>query len=135
MSVFSEKELAYLKTQKLGRIATVGPDGQPHVVPVTFRFDATAEVFEIGGHGLGKSKKFRDLRQNPKVAFVVDDLATVQPWAPRGIEIRGHAELFEEGGERFGAGWDKAWIRIVPERIIGWGIDRGPFAGHVARSV
>jgi pyridoxamine 5'-phosphate oxidase family protein len=135
MSAFSEKELAYLKTQKLGRIATSGPDGQPHVVPVTFRFDEETGAFEIGGRALASSKKFRDLKANHKVAFVIDDLATVQPWAPRGIEIRGRAELFEEGGERFGAGWDKAWIRIVPERIIGWGIDRPPFAGHVARSV
>lgn len=135
MSAFSERELEYLRSQKLGRIATSGLGGQPHVVPVTFQFDAAAGVFEVGGRGLGKSKKFRDLRQNPKVAFVVDDLATVQPWAPRGIEVRGRAELFDEGGERFGPGWDKAWIRIVPERIIAWGIDRTPFAGQIARSV
>jgi pyridoxamine 5'-phosphate oxidase family protein len=135
MSVFSEKELEYLKSQKLGRIATSGPGGQPHVVPVTFRVDPETEAIEIGGRALAKSKKFRDLRENPRVAFVVDDLASVQPWTPRGVEIRGHAELFEEGGDRFGPGWDPAWIRIVPERVISWGIDRPPFSGTNARSV
>ncbi len=135
MGAFSEKEVAYLQSQKLGRMATVGAGGKPHVVPVGFRFDAQQGAFEIGGHGLGKSKKFRDLKQNPNIAFVVDDLVTVNPWAPRGLEVRGRAELFEEGGEKFGPGWDKAWIRIVPERIVSWGIDKPPFTGANARSV
>ena len=30
---FSERELAFLKEQRLGRIATVSSHGQPHVVP------------------------------------------------------------------------------------------------------
>jgi pyridoxamine 5'-phosphate oxidase family protein len=135
MSVFTDKEVEYLKTQKLGRMATVSPAGKPHVVPVGFRFDPEAGVFEIGGHNLAKSKKFDDLRKNPAIAFVVDDLASVTPWTPRGIEVRGRAELFEEGGERFGTGWDKAWIRILPERIVAWGIDAPPFSGANKRSV
>ncbi|HUB07124.1 MAG TPA: PPOX class F420-dependent oxidoreductase [Myxococcales bacterium] len=135
MSAFTEKEIAYLQTQRLGRMATVSPAGKPHVVPVGFRFDADRGVFEVGGHSLAQSKKFKDLQQNPAIAFVVDDLASVTPWVPRGIEVRGRAELFEEGGERFGAGWDKAWIRIHPERIVAWGIDAPPFSGANKRSV
>ena len=135
MSTFTDKEVEYLKSQRLGRMATVSAAGKPHVVPVGFRFDAEAGVFEVGGHHLAQSKKFNDLRQNPAIAFVVDDLVSVSPWTPRGIEVRGRAELFEEGGERFGPGWDKAWIRIVPERIVAWGIDTPPFAGPNKRSV
>jgi pyridoxamine 5'-phosphate oxidase family protein len=99
--------------------------GAPHIVPVGFRLDAEAATIEIGGHGLSKSKKWRDLQANPHVAFAVDDLASVNPWTPRGIEIRGRAQLHDRGGEeRFGGGgWDSAWFSIVPQRIISWGIE------------
>ncbi len=39
MSVFTPEEINYLQSQRLARIATVGPDGQPHVVPVGFRYN------------------------------------------------------------------------------------------------
>jgi pyridoxamine 5'-phosphate oxidase family protein len=139
MSPFTEKEIEYLRGQRLGRPATVGGGGAPHIVPVGFRLDAEAGTIEIGGHGLSRSKKWRDLQASPKVAFAVDDLASVNPWTPRGIEIRGHAELHESGGEeRFGGGgWDSAWFSIVPQRIISWGIEGPAFseAGRSARSV
>lgn len=137
MSPFGEKEIEYLRGQRLGRLATVGSDGSPHVVPVGFRLDAEAAAIEVGGHGLSGSKKWRDLQANPLVALVVDDLQSVNPWTPRGIEIRGQAELLAEGGEKFGPGWDSAWIRIVPRRIVSWGIEGAAFSGggRRARSV
>ena len=139
MSAFTEKEIAYLRGQRLGRLATVGRDSSPHVVPVGFHLDDEAQTIEIGGHGLSQSKKWRGLRANPRVAFAVDDLVSVRPWTARGMEVRGRAELNEEGGhERFGGGgWDNVWIRVVPERIISWGIEGPAFseAGRRARSV
>ena len=137
MSHFTDKEIGYLRTQRLGRLATVGSDGTPHVVPVGFRLDPGANAIEVGGHGISKSKKWRDLHANARVAIVIDDLASVNPWTPRGIEIRGRAELHDEGGEKFGPGWDKAWVRIVPERIISWGIEAAVFTpgSRKARSV
>ena len=138
MSHFSEKEIDYLHSQRLGRIATIGGDGAPHVVPVGFRLDADANAIEVGGHGLSASKKWRDLHANPRIAIVIDDLASVNPWTPRGIEVRGRAELHDQGGdEKFGRGWDKAWIRIVPERIVSWGIEGPAFSpgSRSARSV
>jgi pyridoxamine 5'-phosphate oxidase family protein len=136
--MFTEKEIAYLRGQRLGRIATVGRDGAPHVVPVGFRLDAEGQTIEIGGHNLSGSKKWRDLRANRRAAFVVDDLESVDPWTPRGVEVRGRAELHEQGGvERFGEGWDSAWIRILPHRINSWGIEGSAFspAGRSARTV
>jgi pyridoxamine 5'-phosphate oxidase family protein len=64
-------------------------------------------------------------------------LSTGIRWSQRGVEVRGRAELHEEAGERFGRGWDSAWIRIVPERIVSWGIEAPSFsgAGLNARSV
>jgi pyridoxamine 5'-phosphate oxidase family protein len=138
MSPFTEKEIEYLRGQRLGRLATAS-GGSPHIVPVGFRLDAEAGTIEIGGHGLSKSKKWRDLQANPRVAFAVDDLASVDPWTPRGIEIRGRAELHDKGGEqRFGGGgWDSAWFSVVPLRIVSWGIEGPAFSaeGRSARSV
>src|SRR6266508_3443342 len=98
MSVFTQAEITYLNSQILGRLATVGPSGEPHVVPVGFRYNAELETIDIGGHDFAKRKKFRDVGRNPKVAFVVDDLASVDPWRARGIEIRGEAEVRDAGG-------------------------------------
>lgn len=139
MSEFTEKEIEYLRGQRLGRVATAGTSGMPHVAPVGFRLNAEEGTVEIGGHGLSKSKKWRDLLANPKVAFVVDDLQSVNPWTPRGIEIRGRAEIHDQGGEeRFGGGgWDAVWFAVVPQRIISWGIEAPTFSpgGRNARSV
>jgi pyridoxamine 5'-phosphate oxidase family protein len=138
MSPFTAKEIEYLRSQPLGRLATCGAGGAPHIAPVGFRFDSEAQSIDIGGHGMGASKKWHDLQGNPQIAFAVDDLASTNPWTPRGIEIRGHAELHDEDGEEhFGAGWDAAWLRIVPKRIISWGIEAPAFSagGRNARSV
>jgi len=138
MATFSDKEMDYLKGQRLGRLATVDESSAPHVVPVGFRVSADGGAIEVGGHGLGRSKKYRDLKANPKVAIVVDDLASVNPWTPRGIEVRGMAELHDSGGtEKFGRGWDEPWIRIVPQRVVSWGIEAAPFTegNRSARSV
>ena len=91
MSAFTEQEIGYLRSQRLGRIATAGPDGQPHVVPVSFRYNAEQDSIDIGGHAFATRKKYRDVLANPRVAFVVDDLTSVNPWRPRGIEVRGQA--------------------------------------------
>ena len=83
---------------------------------------------------MAASKKFRDARRHPEVAVVVDDLASVDPWTPRGIEIRGQAETHIDGGqqvgERVGAGFpfNPAWISIRPRRILSWGIDTDSYS-------
>ncbi len=126
MSNFTAAEIAYLRSQRLGRIATVGPSGQPHAVPVGFRYNAEKDTIDIGGHGFAKSKKFRDAQANPRVAFVVDDLASVSPWRPRGIEVCGVAEVLATGGEAFGRGYDPQIFRVRPRRIVSWGLEGEP---------
>ncbi len=136
MSTFTDAEVEYLNSQLLGRIATVGPDGRPHNVPVGVFYDPETQTIVIGGHAgsnMATSKKFRDAQRRPEVAFVVDDLAAVDPWTPRFIEIRGRAETYTDGGEEVGERivanmpFDPAWIRIRPQRILAMGIDGGSF--------
>jgi len=90
MSVFRDAELEYLTSgRRLGRIATVGRDGTPHVVPVGWSYEPARDVIDVGGFELAKTKKFRDVRATGRAAIVIDDLASVDPWRPRGVEVRG----------------------------------------------
>jgi pyridoxamine 5'-phosphate oxidase family protein len=135
MSAFTPGELAYLQSQRLGRIATVGADGQPHVVPVTFRYNPAEDAIEIGGHGgFAKRKKYRDVQANPRAAFVVDDIVSAQPWTVRGIEIRGEVQILPTGGAAIVPSFDPDMFRLRPRRIISWGID-GAMSQQNARSV
>lgn len=120
MADFTETELAYLRTQRLGRMATVDQDGQPQANPVGFFLQDDGTVL-IGGRSMGTTKKWRNLRANPRIALVVDDLASVSPWRVRGVEIRGTAELLT-GTHDLGRGFSPEVIRIHPERIISWGL-------------
>jgi pyridoxamine 5'-phosphate oxidase family protein len=124
MSVFTDEEIEYLESQLLGRLATVGPDGQPHVVPVSFRYNVGLDTIDIGGHDFARRKKYRDVQRNPRVAFLVDDLISVNPWRPRGIEVRGKAEVLTSGGEALGPGFAPEMFSIRPRRIVSWGILR-----------
>ncbi|OLB94067.1 MAG: hypothetical protein AUI15_17760 [Actinobacteria bacterium 13_2_20CM_2_66_6] len=125
VSAFTQKEIEYMASQRLGRLATVGPHGQPHVVPVAFRYNPDLDTIDISGHGFARRKKWRDVHSNAKVAFVVDDLASVQPWAPRGIEIRGTAEVLHSGGKTVAPHFDDEMFRISPRRIYTWGLAEG----------
>lgn len=121
MNVFTEAEIAYLASQRLARLATVGGDGQPHVVPVGFRYNPEFDTIDVGGRGFGTSKKFRDILRNPRVALVVDDVPSEGPWAVRGIEIRGEAEALMSGGEQMRPGFDPEMARIRVKRVLTWG--------------
>lgn len=125
MSVFTPQEIEYLNSQRLGRLATAGPDCQPHVVPLAFRYNPEHDTIDISGHDFAKRKKWRDVHKNPKVALVVDDLVSMQPWKPRGIEIRGDAEVLHSGGKTVNPYFGDEMFRIKPKRIYTWGIAEG----------
>jgi pyridoxamine 5'-phosphate oxidase family protein len=122
MSVFTEEEIEYLNSQIFGRLATGGPGGQPHAFPVSFRYNAELDTINIGGHAFARHKKYRDVQRNPRVAFLVDDLVSVDPWRVRGIEVRGEAEMLSSGGEALGPGFAPEMFRIRPRRVVSWGI-------------
>lgn len=127
MSKFTPAEIEYLGSQRLGRLATVNDNGEPHVVPVSFRYNPELETIDIGGHGNGKSKKFRESAGKP-VAFVVDDV--LPPWKPRFLEIRGRAEALATGGKSIRPEFDDELIRITPARIVSGGIDTEAYRAH-----
>ena len=117
---------------RTAKLATSGPSGQPHVMPVWFVLDGDELVFTTGAD----SVKGRNLRRNPRAAVIVDE--EVAPYAF--VHIRGHVALSEDvdelllfataiGGRYMGA--DRAGefgrrnavpgellVRLRPERVI-----------------
>ncbi|HEY2793102.1 MAG TPA: PPOX class F420-dependent oxidoreductase [Micromonosporaceae bacterium] len=122
MAELSAAQIDYLAGQRLGRIATAGADGKPHVVPTSFRYNADLGTVDVGGHHVATTKKFRDVKATGWAAIVVDDLVSTDPWTPRMLEIRGRAEAIPSGGEHLGPGFGDAFIRIHPEKINSFGI-------------
>lgn len=114
-SPFTESELEYLRSQPLGRLATVQPDGTLQNSPVGFRYNPETATIDIGGYDMSKSRKYKNIADNGRAAFVVDDVLSTNPWRVRCLEIRGRAEGVETSEEPF--------IRVYPERIISFGID------------
>jgi pyridoxamine 5'-phosphate oxidase family protein len=121
MSSFSAAELEYLKGQRFARIATVDEEGQPHVVPVGFRYNAELDAIEVGGKDLGKSKKFRNVRQTSRAAIVIDDVPN--PKLYRGVEVRGRADALSLGGPQKMGGFEADIIRIYADHVASWGIE------------
>ncbi|MBA2240209.1 MAG: PPOX class F420-dependent oxidoreductase [Solirubrobacterales bacterium] len=121
---FTDDELGYLRGERrLARLATVGADGTPHVVPVGWSLNSELDAIEVGGREFARTKKFRDVMRTGRAAIVIDDLASTDPWRPRGIEVRGLAEAIEA---------PRAVIRIHPRRVVSWGIDA---RGRLSRDV
>lgn len=140
MTTFTDAEIEFLNSQRLGRLATVGADGMPHIVPVAVFYDPAAEALVIGANAqfgeeiMAASKKFRDAQRRPKVAVVLDAPS------PRILEVRGEAETHLDGGadvgKRLGAPFRfcQAWIRIRPRRIVTVGVNDGAY-GASARDI
>lgn len=123
MKTFTAGQIEYLAGQRLGRIATTGKDGKPHVVPTSFRYNAELGTIDVGGLHVGTTKKYRDVQANPWAAIVVDDLASTDPWRPRMLEVRGRAETVDTGGADLGPGFGDAFIRIHPDKVNSFGIE------------
>lgn len=113
MSVFTDAEREYLRTQPLMRFASASLTGRPDVAPVVFELDGDDIV--TSGFDIKSTVRYRNVQANPRATVVVDDLASTNPWSPRGIKVIGSCIVESHGtGERF---------RITPEVIISWAIN------------
>lgn len=122
--LFSEEKKAF------GYVATVMPDGAPQVTPVWVDYDGTYVIFNTAK---GRVKE-RNLRRDRRVALTISDPSN--PY--RYIQVRGRAELSEEGADEHidrlakkYLGMDKypsrqpgevrVIVRITPEAVQTWG--------------
>ena len=113
MSAFTVAELEYLASQPLMRFASASVNGRPDVAPVVFEIDGDDVL--TAGFDITHTVHYRNVQSNPRVSVVVDDLASVNPWSPRGVKIIGTAVIEDvDGSPRF---------RISPEVIISWALN------------
>jgi pyridoxamine 5'-phosphate oxidase family protein len=114
--LFSDKEIGYLKSQQLARIGTSSKSGRPDVAAVSF--DVDSEYVYVSGRDLTNTMKYKNILENPRASFIVDDLKTIKPWAPRGIKMQGKADIVKHTGY-MGPG---IYIRIKPINKRSWNI-------------
>lgn len=99
--VFNDAELEFLRSQRIGRFATVGPSGWPHVAPVMYAVDDSGALeFDVDG------VKLRNLTAEPRAAMVVDAMGP-----KRGVAMQGNVELIAPGR-----------ARLRPLRKFSWGL-------------
>jgi PPOX class probable F420-dependent enzyme len=101
----TETERAFLAETAIGRVSTVGPDGFPHITPVRLQFDGEAVQFETDGG----SVKMRHIRQDPRIAILVDGERK------RGVLLQGNAQVIRDA-----QGKDQALVRLEPVRVRSW---------------
>ena len=137
-------EERFVRSARVGHLATSAPTGQPHVVPVCFVLSGGA--LYVGLDSKPKSvdvmrlRRVRNLHENPSVAFMVDRYD--EDWSRLGyVLVSGTADVCRSGCDREGAiedlrakypqyrtmlPDDAPVIRIVPESATSWG-DLAPF--------
>jgi pyridoxamine 5'-phosphate oxidase family protein len=116
MAVFTDAERAFLRDQRIARLATADVNGTPDVSAVGFQLDG--DVIVSGGLDLTKTIRYRHLQANPVATIVIDDLVSIDPWTPRGVKARGPADLTQ--------GPDGSWvIRISAKTVWSWGLNEG----------
>lgn len=123
MSRFTAAEIDYLTHQRLGRIATLGQNGDLHVVPASFRYNPDHDTIDIGGHDIVPSKKYHDALRYGRIAFVVDDVVTSPAWKPRLVEVRGTVEAVPEGGKAISPNFRPEILRLTPTYIVSMGVE------------
>ena len=122
----TDDQVALLREKVLAHVATVMPDGSPHVTPVWVDTDGEAVLFNTAKGRL----KYRNLRRDPRVAISL----SAKDNDYRTVVMRGRAEFIEEGADAhidrlakkyLGAdsyparqpGEVRVTVRVVPETI------------------
>jgi pyridoxamine 5'-phosphate oxidase family protein len=119
---FTAAEVQFLSLQQRGHLATVARDGSPQVKPVGFTYDPDLDTVDIAGFNMGQSAKYRNVRANPRVAFVVDEVTAPTMEGAHFLEIRGQAETVVGAADPTGHLAPEI-IRIHPRRVVSFNVD------------
>jgi pyridoxamine 5'-phosphate oxidase family protein len=117
----TQTEQEFLSTQRHGHLATVAPGGSPQVKPVGFTYNAELGTIDITGMNMASSAKYRNIRANPKVAFVVNEVLFEGIDGVRFLEIRGRAETVT-GPAPADPHLAPEFIRIRPRRVLAFNL-------------
>jgi pyridoxamine 5'-phosphate oxidase family protein len=133
----TEAEQRFLSAQRHGQLATIAFDGTPQVKPVGFSYNKEFGTIDITGMNMARSAKYKNIRSNPHVAFVAEDMPAPEDGAAgvRFLEIRGVAEAVTAPPEPQTDGHlAPEIIRIHPRRVLAFNVDPD-YPGLQARDV
>ncbi|AVL26558.1 hypothetical protein NBRGN_016_01720 [Nocardia brasiliensis NBRC 14402] len=153
--VMSETEITeFLQRSRIATLATLGPDGRPHLTAMWYALLDGEIWFETKT----KSQKAVNLRRDPRITCMVEAGQTYDQL--RGVAVEGRAEIIDDPDRLFAVGvsvWERytapysedvrpmveamlhkrSAIRVVPERVRSWdhrklGLPQIPFGGTTA---
>ena len=130
---FTDAERQFLARQERGHLATIGPDSVPQVKPLGFTYNADLGTIDIAGYQMAASAKYRNVRANPQVAFVVDEVTAPTMEGAHFLEIRGRAETATGPDDPTGHLAPEI-IRIYPRRVLSFNVDPAS-PGFAARDI
>ena len=81
---------AYLDSERILNVATIGPTGHPHVVAMWFALIDGKPVFWT----FGKSQKVANLRRDSKMTGLIESGSSYDQL--RGVELRGRGTIIED---------------------------------------
>ena len=100
----SDEELAdFLQSNMKVQVATVGPDGAPHLTTLFYALD---DQGRITFWTYGSSQKIKNMRRDPRISCLVED--GIDYGELRGVSIQGRGELVEDYDE----------IRTLGRRVV-----------------
>jgi pyridoxamine 5'-phosphate oxidase family protein len=120
----TDAEQRFLARQPIGHLATIGPDGTPQVKPLGFTYNAALATIDIAGFNMASSAKYRNIKANPRVALVVDEMTEASMEGAHFLEIRGTAEAVLSPATADGH-LAAEIIRLHPRRVIAYNVDPG----------
>jgi len=129
----TDAEQLFLARQTRGHLATIGPDGIPQVKPLGFSYNPALGTIDIAGIYMASSAKYRNIRSNPHVAFVVDEVTAPTMDGAHFLEIRGDAEPAVGPHDPTGHLAPEI-VRIHPRRVISFNVDPA-HPGFAARDI
>ena len=137
---FSDDQLAFLQSQRAGRLATASSEGIPHVIPVCYACDGASLYIALDAKpkrvAPERLRRVRNILENPRVALVIDRYSN--DWSKLAyVLVHGTAALLPPGDaeqsravallrERYSQYHtmpieQRPVIAIRPSSIVGWG--------------
>ncbi|MFA7324283.1 MAG: pyridoxamine 5'-phosphate oxidase family protein [Candidatus Nanopelagicales bacterium] len=137
IAMSDEERDAFLSSERVCRVATVGSDGAPHVTPLWFVWDGTA----LWLNSIVQSQRWADLARHPRIAVVIDGGHDFHEL--HGVEIEGAIAVVGEApreaisneelapveaafarkyanSDVFAPDGRHGWLRIAPSKITSW---------------
>ena len=132
----TDHELAFIKEQRIGRLATASPTGAPDVAPALAIYRRSLGVFLFGGQGIERTRRYNNARRNPQASVVFDALSW-EPYELRGVKVAGSISVHLADDEINLGTMGIPLLVLRPERKWSWGLeekafgDDGTFRLHV----